>query len=81
MIFEHGRIREVSTYCCAVSCSMRVWKVSQPDVAVDSETSVSWLYRVSQKELYKCYCVASVKKTFTLKSVQTIHRSTPYECR
>jgi hypothetical protein len=26
----------------------------------------------------KCYCVASVTKTSTLKGVQTIHRSTPY---
>jgi hypothetical protein len=34
-----------------------------------------------QKELYngipKCYCVASATKTFTLKGVQFIHRSTP----
>jgi hypothetical protein len=26
----------------------------------------------------KCYCVATVKKTFTLKGVQIIHRSTPW---
>jgi hypothetical protein len=44
MIFKHDRIRGVSTYCCAVGFSMRVWKVSQPEVAVDAETSVSWLY-------------------------------------
>jgi hypothetical protein len=25
----------------------------------------------------KCYFLASVKKTFTLKGVQTLHRSTP----
>jgi hypothetical protein len=31
--------------------------------------------RVFQKELYNCYCTASVMKTFTLKGVQTIHRS------
>jgi hypothetical protein len=31
--------------------------------------------RVSQKELYNDIPVASVKKTFTLKGVQIIHRS------
>lgn len=41
MIFKHDRVRGVSTYCCAVGFSMRVWKVSQPEVAVDAET---WLY-------------------------------------
>jgi hypothetical protein len=37
------------------------------------------IYSVFQKELYiciVCYCVASVAETFTLKGVQTIHRST-----
>jgi hypothetical protein len=29
----------------------------------------------------KCYCVASVTKTFALKGVQTIHRSTPWHSR
>jgi hypothetical protein len=36
---------------------------------------------VSKRALHcysKCYCLASVRKTFTLKGVQTIHRSTPW---
>jgi hypothetical protein len=33
--------------------------------------------RASQR-YSKCYCVASVTKTFTLKGVQTIHRSTAF---
>ena len=44
MVVKRERIRGLSTYCCAVSFNMRVRKISQPDVAVDAETSVSWLY-------------------------------------
>ena len=44
MIFKHDRIRGLSTYCCAVGFNTRVQKVFQPEVAVDAETSVSWLY-------------------------------------
>jgi hypothetical protein len=36
---------------------------------------------VSGNRYSKCYCVASVTETFTLKGGQTIHRSTPYGCR
>jgi hypothetical protein len=35
-----------------------------------------WYCRVF-KNLYNCYCVAIVKEIFTLKSMETIHRSTP----
>jgi hypothetical protein len=44
MIFKHDRIGGVSTYCFALGFNIRVRKVSQPEVAVDAETSVSWLY-------------------------------------
>jgi hypothetical protein len=34
-------------------------------------------FRKSFAMVFKYYCVASVTKTFALKGVQTIHRSTP----
>ena len=41
MIVKPDRIRGLSTYSCAVGFDMRVRKVSQPEVALDAETSVS----------------------------------------
>jgi hypothetical protein len=44
----------------------------------DATRSVNFVIQgVSKRDLqwyFKCYCVASVTKTFTLKGVQTIHR-------
>jgi hypothetical protein len=50
------------------------------DVSVSSKsTKINSTYVLGNR-YSKCYCVASVTKTFILKGVQTIHRS-PYEYR
>jgi hypothetical protein len=51
---------------------------SQKNVYEIQECDISIMHGVSKRALQwysKCYCVASVTKTFTLKGAQTIHRS------
>jgi hypothetical protein len=58
--------------------------VARPSCIWDSYGSMWFslvMQGVSRRALQgysKCYCVASVTKTFILKGVQTIHRSTPW---
>jgi hypothetical protein len=40
-------------------------------------TEIQCVSKIPLQLYSKCYCVASVMKTFTLKGVETIHGSTP----
>jgi hypothetical protein len=56
----------------------RSWSLGPKKVAYGDNFTFLTIHGVSKIALQwysKCYCVASVTKTFTLKGVQTIHRS------